>query len=94
MADKTDSAVNIEVKETRTYAFQHGHFGLKITAAALDRIADLDDPVKRLVKLVKRIKALPDVEEILPGTKESEAPAILFAAAETGRFSLPEKLTK
>lgn len=72
--------VQKEEKTTVSFTFWHGHFLLKITATALEKIHDLDDPAKRREKLSKRVKARPDAEEIPEGTKPKESEELVTAA--------------
>ncbi len=78
--ERVQTEVTKEEKTTVSFTFWHGHFFLRITASALDKIQDLDDPAKRRVKLAKRVKARPDAEEIPPGVKARESDELIAAA--------------
>ena len=69
-----------ERKETVTYTLTSAHFHLKVTETALDKIRDIDEPQKRIARLVKNVKARPEAEEIPRGAKALEAVALATAA--------------
>jgi hypothetical protein len=72
--------VQKEEKTTVSYTFWHGHFFLRITASALDKIQDLEDPAKRREKMIRRVKARPDAEEIPSGAKAKESKELVASA--------------
>ena len=78
--ERVQTEVTKEEKTTVSFTFWHGHFFLRITASALDKIQDLDDPAKRRVKLAKRVKARPDAEEIPADVKARESDELIAAA--------------
>jgi len=78
--ERVQTEVTKEEKTTVSFTFWHGHFFLRITASALDKIQDLDDPAKRRMKLAKRVKARPDAEEIPADVKARESDELIAAA--------------
>lgn len=72
--------VELETKESVRLTFRSAHFFLAISAGALDKIQDLDDPQKRRQKLSKRVKARPEDETIPEGAKDAETELIVAKA--------------
>lgn len=77
---RVQTDVTKEEKTSVTYVFWHGHFMLKISAGALEKVQDLDDPAARRKKLMKKVIARPDAEEIPEGAKPKESEDLVTAA--------------
>lgn len=75
--------VDTEEKTTTSFVYTAGHFFMRITAPALDKVLEMEDPEKRRKKLAKRVKARPDAEEIPHGAKKSEVDLIVAKAEHT-----------
>ena len=59
---RVQTDVTKEERTNVTLIFWHGHFMLKISAGALEKVQDMDDPAARRKKLAKKVIARPDAE--------------------------------